>query len=210
MIIRQFIAAIAIAALGAADTAAGNALGYLVSQQQTDGSWGGNAFLTALALQALPAPTAALADTDGDGIPDAVEAVIGTNAGVADGRTLISGNGNAVGGTTTANVIAPAQLNTAYNVALSAAGGQVPYEWKLVSGTLPPCISLNWNGILSGSPTEPGIYNFTYQVSDASNPPVTIQTTVAQIVVADTGAARVACPSTSINMAPILNLLLDD
>ena len=156
-----------VAMLGTADVAAGNALGYLVSQQSADGSWGGDPLSTALALASLPSPTAALTDIDGDGIPDAVEAFTGTNGTVADGRTLTLGNGNSVRGVTFANGVGSGALNSAFNTQLTASGGTATYQWTLTAGKLPPCVTLTWNGILSGTLTTPGTYNFSYQVTDS-------------------------------------------
>lgn len=200
------------AANGTADTAAGNALGFIVQQQAADGSWGGDPLSTALALASLPAPAAPLTDTDGDGIPDAVEDLIGTIKTVADGRNLTRGNGNSVAGTNVANIFATGILNTAYNLTLTApSGGFGVAQWSIVSGSLPPCMTLSWNGILSGTPTAPGTYNFTYQVTDSASPPALLKTEVAQIIVTDTGVAPIQCPATFDAIQPaILQLLLDD
>ncbi|MDX1253451.1 MAG: putative Ig domain-containing protein [Gammaproteobacteria bacterium] len=161
------------AELGTADVAAGNALGFIVSQQQADGSWGGEPLLTGLALQTLPTPSPALADTDGDGIPDAVESLAGTNPLVADADRLISGNGSGVSGLTVAKVIgAEAVLNSAFSHTLTATGGTAPYSWKMISGSLPPGLALSTAGLISGTPSSTGVFNFTYQATDASNPPL--------------------------------------
>jgi Bacterial TSP3 repeat/Dockerin type I domain/Prenyltransferase and squalene oxidase repeat len=76
------------------DASTGAALDYLYARQRADGSWNGDALQTALVLKVWPTPPTALVDTDGDGIPDAVEVLIGTNSGVGDARTLARGNGN--------------------------------------------------------------------------------------------------------------------
>ncbi len=82
----------ALTAINSADAtqvaAKNGALDYLVAKQGTDGSWGGDAFTTALVLAGLPATT--LTDTDKDGVPDAVEAVLATSTTVA-GRDLFGG-----------------------------------------------------------------------------------------------------------------------
>ena len=44
-------------------------------------------------------------------------------------------------------------------------------KWSLVSGTLPPGISLDQNGRLRGTPTLEGTYVFTIAVADDSTPP---------------------------------------
>lgn len=59
-----------------------------VNPPAVDGSWGGSALQTALVLALLPLPSTPLVDTDNDGIPDAVETLLGTNALVFDSRYL--------------------------------------------------------------------------------------------------------------------------
>lgn len=49
-----------------------------------------------------------------------------------------------------------------YSVRLSGAGGGPPYFWTLISGALPPGLSLDQaSGLISGNPSAPGIYGFT-------------------------------------------------
>lgn len=54
-----------------------------------------------------------------------------------------------------------------YGDALGAGGGACPYTWSLVGGELPPGLSLGSTGTISGTPTAPGTYTFTVQVTDA-------------------------------------------
>ncbi len=55
----------------------------------------------------------------------------------------------------------------AYNQTLTATGGQTPYNWTNVSGGLPPGLNLSTNGVISGTPTNSGPFNFTVKVTDA-------------------------------------------
>ncbi|MGH9631068.1 MAG: putative Ig domain-containing protein, partial [Bryobacteraceae bacterium] len=56
-----------------------------------------------------------------------------------------------------------------YNAALSAAGGQPPYEWSLTSGNLQPGLSLNaGTGVISGTPSQTGNTEFALQVKDSA------------------------------------------
>ena len=48
---------------------------------------------------------------------------------------------------------------------LQATGGQPPYTWSLVSGSLPPGVIFN-SGLIDGIPTNSGTFNFTIQVTD--------------------------------------------
>ena len=49
---------------------------------------------------------------------------------------------------------------------LAATGGVPPYAWTIGNGTLPAGLTLAPAGILSGTPTAPGNFIFTVQVSD--------------------------------------------
>lgn len=59
-----------------------------------------------------------------------------------------------------------ARKDTYYNLTLSGSGGKVPYLWSVISGTLPPGLTLSSTGVLSGIPATGGTYNFTVQLSD--------------------------------------------
>src|SRR5438445_3685817 len=60
--------------------------------------------------------------------------------------------------------------SVAYSQSLAAAGGTAPYNWSLLSGTLPPSLTLSPNGQISGTPTSVGTSNFIVQVTDSSVP----------------------------------------
>ena len=64
--------------------------------------------------------------------------------------------------------------NVAYSATLTASGGTAPYNWSVAGGSLPPGITLSSGGIISGTPTTTGIFNFTGRVSDVGSP---VQTT---------------------------------
>lgn len=49
-------------------------------------------------------------------------------------------------------------------------GGTTPYTWSIVSGSLPPGLTLSISGLISGTPTTSGTCSFTVQVKDASSP----------------------------------------
>jgi hypothetical protein len=49
-------------------------------------------------------------------------------------------------------------------------GGAQFYTFALNSGSLPPGLALSNNGLVSGTPTTPGIYNFTVSITDGSLP----------------------------------------
>lgn len=58
--------------------------------------------------------------------------------------------------------------------ALSASGGQPPYSWAVVSGALPPGLTLNPAGEISGTPTTVMTADFTVQVTDADSTTATL------------------------------------
>ncbi len=74
--------------------------------------------------------------------------------------------------------------NIAYSQTLTASGGQMPYSWKTNSGTLPKGLTLAPSGLLSGTTTNSGLFNFTVQVTDTLSLMAT-QTLALQINIVD-------------------------
>lgn len=70
--------------------------------------------------------------------------------------------------TVSTNSLPQGAIGTAYAVALAASGGTPPYIWS-VSGTLPPGLVMSPGGVISGTPTQAGTFNFDAQVTDAAN-----------------------------------------
>lgn len=59
------------------------------------------------------------------------------------------------------------ELGADYTYTYTATGGTAPYTFSVVSGTLPPGLSLDEDtGVLSGIPTEEGSFSFGIQVMD--------------------------------------------
>uniref|UniRef100_UPI00307636EA beta strand repeat-containing protein n=1 Tax=Oryzifoliimicrobium ureilyticus TaxID=3113724 RepID=UPI00307636EA len=56
---------------------------------------------------------------------------------------------------------------SAYSQTLSASGGTAPYSFAVFAGALPAGLNLNSAGVLSGTPTASGSFNFTVSVTDA-------------------------------------------
>lgn len=59
-----------------------------------------------------------------------------------------------------------------YRQQLSASGGTAPYRYALASGSLPPGLALDQNGLLAGTATTAGAYAFAIQASDSASPAV--------------------------------------
>lgn len=56
-----------------------------------------------------------------------------------------------------------------YNKELSVSGGTPPYSWRVVSGVLPPGLSLNSStGIIDGIPQNKGTFNFALGATDSN------------------------------------------
>jgi hypothetical protein len=71
---------------------------------------------------------------------------------------------------TTTN-IADGIAETAYNATVVALGGTPPYTWSIARGNLPDGLTIDTaSGVVSGTPTKKGNYNFTIQVSDNATP----------------------------------------
>ena len=55
-----------------------------------------------------------------------------------------------------------------YRATLKATGGQKPYTWSVLSGSLPQGLRLNSaTGTITGTPREAGTFDLTFQVKDA-------------------------------------------
>lgn len=64
-----------------------------------------------------------------------------------------------------------ARRNKSYSQTLQATGGVTPYAWSVVSGSLPPGLSLNAStGVVSGRATTTGTWSFTVRVADGQSP----------------------------------------
>ncbi|HUW62268.1 MAG TPA: C25 family cysteine peptidase [Candidatus Bathyarchaeia archaeon] len=68
----------------------------------------------------------------------------------------------------TPSVLPLAYVGEPYTVTINAAGGEEPYAWSLLSGTLPEGLSFDTDTHrISGTPTAPVAATFTIQVADA-------------------------------------------
>jgi hypothetical protein len=68
--------------------------------------------------------------------------------------------------TITTTFLPSATVSMNYTQALGAQGGTPPYTWSIVTGG-PPGIVLSPAGILSGAPTQTGLFNAQFRVTDS-------------------------------------------
>jgi hypothetical protein len=73
---------------------------------------------------------------------------------------------------TTSNGPLPAGISgVIYTTTLNSFGGNAPLAWALISGALPPGLTLDiLTGIISGTPTASGIFAFSISLTDTSVP----------------------------------------
>ena len=74
----------------------------------------------------------------------------------------------------TTTSLSNAVLNASYSSTLAAVGGTTPYSWTLAQRDIAYRASpVERSGVISGTPTVAGIYNFTVRASDSSTSPQT-------------------------------------
>jgi hypothetical protein len=70
---------------------------------------------------------------------------------------------------TSAATLPDAVAGTSYSFTFTATGGRAPYTWRISDGALPAGLALNaTSGVVSGSPSESGTFNFTVEATDAA------------------------------------------
>jgi glucose/arabinose dehydrogenase len=80
-------------------------------------------------------------------------------------------------------------VNVAYSATLAGSGGTAPYSWALAGGSLPGGLALNpSSGLINGTPTSAGTFNFTVRLSDSSNPIRSVTKAFGIVIAASTSA----------------------
>lgn len=69
---------------------------------------------------------------------------------------------------TTPETLTSAVDGAVYTEQLTVEGGTGPYSWTVSDGELPPGLSLDETGSITGIPTEAGTYEFTVEVTDGA------------------------------------------
>ncbi|MFV0460011.1 MAG: putative Ig domain-containing protein [Actinomycetales bacterium] len=77
----------------------------------------------------------------------------------------------AAGVALTPSVLTAGTAGTAYSQAFSVTGGSGPYLFEVTSGTLPQGLTVSPTGVLTGTPTEAGTFDFVLTATDST--PVT-------------------------------------
>lgn len=98
-------------------------------------------------------------------------------------------------------------VGSSYSLNLSATGGQSPYSWSILSGSLPAGLSLNSStGVIAGTPTASGNSNFTVEASDSSSPAHTGSMSLSLVVSGQLAFTSTSMPGatvgTSYNASP--------
>jgi large repetitive protein len=70
--------------------------------------------------------------------------------------------------TVTTATVPAATIAAAYSQTLAASGGVGPYSYAVTAGALPAGVTLSTGGVLSGTPTAGGTFNFTVTATDSS------------------------------------------
>lgn len=69
-------------------------------------------------------------------------------------------------------------VGISYSTTLSCTNTYAPFSWSVVSGSLPPGLSLNASGVISGTPTEAGVTALTFQATDGKGKTTTKEFTL--------------------------------
>ena len=64
--------------------------------------------------------------------------------------------------------LAPMSVGVPYSFQMSACCGTSPYTWSIFAGTLPPGLTMNSSGQITGTPTTAGSYFVCIKVTDAA------------------------------------------
>ncbi|MFN2974798.1 Ig domain-containing protein [Terriglobus aquaticus] len=105
----------------------------------------------------------------GAGMPNVVEAAEQT----ASSTALTVQTPNTVPGVQlgSGSITVTAMAGQSFAFPMQVIGGKSPYQWSVISGSLPTGISLTSSGNVSGTLAAPGTWTATIQVSDSAKPP---------------------------------------
>jgi hypothetical protein len=104
-------------------------------------------------------------------VRDAQNVTVSSISTVTVGSSGGAGGGGGVPTITTASPLPTAITGAYYLIIMKATGGTLPYTWTLSEGSPPPGLSftdVDDYGVVSGTPTSAGNFNFTVRVTDGS------------------------------------------
>ncbi|WP_171984657.1 putative Ig domain-containing protein [Hydrogenophaga sp. A37] len=109
----------------------------------------------------------------GETVPEAGETFFvnlsgATNATIADNQGLGTITNDDVPVTVNPATVPSGAVAAAYSQTLTASGGVAPYSFAVTAGALPAGLTLSAGGVLSGTPTAGGTFNFTATATDSS------------------------------------------
>ena len=112
----------------------------------------------------------------GETVPEANETFFvnlsgATNATIADNQGLGTISNDDVPVTVNPATVPNGTVAVAYSQTLTASGGVAPYSFAVTAGALPAGLTLSPGGVLSGTPTAGGSFNFTVSATDSSTFP---------------------------------------
>lgn len=94
--------------------------------------------------------------------------VTSTTAGITNSPQLVTVGFTVFSAPTVVTSSLPnATVNIAYSQTLAGSGGQIPYTWSIVSGSLPTGLVMNSSGVISGIPSVVGSFPFTVRLTEA-------------------------------------------
>jgi Putative Ig domain len=153
-------------------------------------SGGGAPYVWSVSMGSLPAGLTLSAATGTiSGTPSAAETgsfAVGVADSSSPAQTATASAAIAVAPaalTVAGSQLASGTIGAAYAQAMQASGGSAPYTWALAGGALPAGITLGTHtGVVSGTPTATGAYNFSVTVTDAGSPAQTATAAAAMVI----------------------------
>lgn len=94
-----------------------------------------------------------------------------TNATIADSAGQVTITNDDIPVTISPTSVPNGTVGVAYSQTISASGGTSPYTYSISAGSLPAGINLSSGGVLSGTPTAGGTFNYTIDATDNSGAP---------------------------------------
>lgn len=91
------------------------------------------------------------------------------------------------------------RVDVPYSSGIKATGGTAPYRFALFGGTLPPGLSIDPQGRITGTPTATGSFTYQVTVTDSGNPPQTI-TVTCTITISQTGVTVGTVPTGTVGV----------